>query len=75
MLLSSNQKYILGQYCMPAEGVQLTPKKDLLTTMEILNLSRLFVHNGINKIRLTGGEPTVHKDLVYIIGISIVIIS
>lgn len=60
---------------MPAEGVQLTPKKDLLTTMEILNLSRLFVHNGINKIRLTGGEPTVHKDLVYIIGISIVIIS
>lgn len=60
---------------MPAEGVQLTSKKDLLTTMEILNISRLFVHNGINKIRLTGGEPTVHKDLVYIIGISIVIIS
>lgn len=58
----------LGQYCMPAEGVDLTSKKHLLTTPEILQLAGLFVRQGITKIRLTGGEPTVHKDLVHIVG-------
>ncbi|KAJ9584573.1 hypothetical protein L9F63_021083, partial [Diploptera punctata] len=55
------------QYCMPAEGVELTPQQKLLTTDEVVRLAQLFVKEGITKIRLTGGEPTVRKDLVDII--------
>lgn len=54
-------------YCMPAEGVPLTPKSKLLTAPELERLAQLFVSQGINKIRLTGGEPTVRKDLPEII--------
>ena len=51
-------------YCMPEEGIQLSPSKELLTTAEIYYLSALFVNQGVNKIRLTGGEPTVRKDII-----------
>jgi len=51
------------QYCMPAEGVTLTPKDELLTKDEIIQIAKLFVENGVTKIRFTGGEPTVRKDL------------
>lgn len=52
---------------MPAEGVPLSPKSHLLTTDEVILISRLFVSQGVRKIRLTGGEPTIRKDLVDII--------
>nr|XP_014991786.2 molybdenum cofactor biosynthesis protein 1 isoform X1 [Macaca mulatta] len=55
------------QYCMPEEGVPLTPKANLLTTEEILTLARLFVKEGIDKIRLTGGEPLIRPDVVDIV--------
>ncbi|XP_028903175.1 molybdenum cofactor biosynthesis protein 1 isoform X2 [Ornithorhynchus anatinus] len=55
------------QYCMPEEGVPLTPKADLLTTPEILRLARLFVQEGVDKIRLTGGEPLIRPDVVDIV--------
>ncbi|KAL8639997.1 MAG: hypothetical protein Q9228_003037 [Teloschistes exilis] len=51
-------------YCMPAEGVPLSPPAHLLTTPEIVYLSELFVKQGVTKIRLTGGEPTVRKDIL-----------
>lgn len=51
-------------YCMPEEGVQLSSSKELLTTPEIVLLSSVFVSQGVTKIRLTGGEPTVRKDIV-----------
>jgi len=51
-------------YCMPEEGVPLSPPSHLLTTPEIVYLSSLFVNQGVDKIRLTGGEPTVRKDIV-----------
>lgn len=51
-------------YCMPAEGVPLSPPAHLLTTPEIVYLSELFVKRGVTKIRLTGGEPTVRKDIL-----------
>ncbi|KAK9813703.1 hypothetical protein WJX73_004102 [Symbiochloris irregularis] len=51
-------------YCMPAEGVELTPSQDVLTTDEIVNLAEIFVAAGVNKIRLTGGEPTLRRDIV-----------
>lgn len=51
-------------YCMPEEGVPLSPAAHLLTSPEIVYLSSLFVNQGVTKIRLTGGEPTVRKDIV-----------
>ncbi|XP_063990598.1 molybdenum cofactor biosynthesis protein 1 isoform X3 [Diachasmimorpha longicaudata] len=54
-------------YCMPAEGVKLTKNENILKTDEILRLARLFVKRGVRKIRLTGGEPTVRKDIIDII--------
>ncbi|KAJ1992567.1 hypothetical protein GGI25_000068 [Coemansia spiralis] len=55
------------QYCMPEDGVDLTPNDRLLTTPEILRLARIFVSQGVDKIRLTGGEPTVRKDIVELV--------
>ncbi|CEP17213.1 hypothetical protein [Parasitella parasitica] len=54
-------------YCMPEGGVPLTPDAQLLTKDEILRLARLFVGQGVTKIRLTGGEPTVRPDIVELV--------
>jgi cyclic pyranopterin phosphate synthase len=51
-------------YCMPEEGVPLSPQSHLLTTPEISYLSALFVSQGVTKIRLTGGEPTIRRDIL-----------
>ncbi|XP_065872796.1 GTP 3',8-cyclase, mitochondrial [Euphorbia lathyris] len=51
------------QYCMPDEGVELTPNPQLLSQNEIIRLANLFVSSGVDKIRLTGGEPTIRKDI------------
>jgi len=48
---------------MPAEGAELTPSLKLLSTKEIVRLANLFVSSGVDKIRLTGGEPTIRKDI------------
>lgn len=42
----------------------LSPDRELLTTPEIIMLSSIFVSQGVNKIRLTGGEPTVRRDIL-----------
>lgn len=54
-------------YCMPAAGIPLTPKSNLMTAEEIFQLASLFVQHGVTKIRLTGGEPLVRKDFEVII--------
>jgi len=54
-------------YCMPPEGVALTPSPELLTPAEVQRLARLFVRAGVTKIRLTGGEPTVRRDLADVV--------
>lgn len=54
-------------YCMPAEGVPLSPKQHLLTPPEISYISSLFVSQGVTKIRLTGGEPTIHPQILRIV--------
>jgi len=54
-------------YCMPINGVPLKPKKDLMTSEEIFEISKTFVKYGVDKIRLTGGEPLVRKDFEEII--------
>lgn len=54
-------------YCMPAEGVPLSPSPALMTADEIYEIAKVFVANGVDKIRLTGGEPLVRKDFTTII--------
>lgn len=50
-------------YCMPADGVPLQPQQNLLQTDELLHLARFFRNAGVDKFRLTGGEPTLRADL------------
>lgn len=50
-------------YCMPAEDVQFMDKADLLTFEEIERFVRVAVTIGISKLRLTGGEPLVRREL------------
>jgi cyclic pyranopterin phosphate synthase len=50
-------------YCMPAEGLSWMPKAELLTYEEIGRLAGVFAALGVQKLRLTGGEPTVRADI------------
>jgi len=52
------------QYCMPAEGVQFAHKHELLNWEELFIMAQTFVEMGIDKIRITGGEPFVRKGLM-----------
>jgi cyclic pyranopterin phosphate synthase len=54
-------------YCMPDESYDFTPASRLMQTEEILFLAKTFVAEGVKKIRLTGGEPFVRKDVSKII--------
>ena len=54
-------------YCMPEENYEFTPASRLMQPDEIQSLARIFVENGVDKIRLTGGEPLVRKDAADII--------
>lgn len=54
-------------YCMPEENYEFTPVSRLMQPDEIETLAKVFVENGVNKIRLTGGEPLVRKDAADII--------
>ena len=51
-------------YCMPAEGIQYLPKKELLSYEEMERMIGLMANLGITKVRITGGEPFIRKDLV-----------
>lgn len=51
------------RYCMPAEGIKLMSHKDILSYDEITDFVRFAVAKGIDKLRLTGGEPLVRKEL------------
>jgi cyclic pyranopterin phosphate synthase len=50
-------------YCMPAGGVELLPRGDVLSFEELLRVAEAAVATGIEKIRVTGGEPLVRKGL------------
>jgi len=54
-------------YCMPADGIALSPKASLMTADEIFAIAQTFVKNGVDKIRLTGGEPLLRKDFPEIV--------
>jgi cyclic pyranopterin phosphate synthase len=52
------------QYCMPAQGIDIVDRKELLTFKEMYRITRVLSELGVNKVRLTGGEPFVRKDFV-----------
>lgn len=54
-------------YCMPEEDYEFTPAGRLMQPDEIESIAKIFVSQGVNKIRLTGGEPLVRKDAADII--------
>jgi cyclic pyranopterin phosphate synthase len=54
-------------YCMPAEGIHLLPKEELLTYEEIITIATVAADMDISKIRLTGGEPLVRSDLLELV--------
>ena len=54
-------------YCMPAEGVQLTPKSHIMTYEEVYDIAKTFVKHGVTKIRLNGGEPLIRKDIPFVL--------
>ncbi|MDT0607561.1 GTP 3',8-cyclase MoaA [Croceitalea rosinachiae] len=51
-------------YCMPAEGINFVNNDKLLTIDELKKVSKVLVSQGVNKIRITGGEPFVRKNLM-----------
>lgn len=50
-------------YCMPNENVRFKPRAEILTFEEITRFVRMMVRLGVNKLRLTGGEPLVRAEL------------
>lgn len=54
-------------YCMPNENVQFRPRHEILTFEEIVRFVRVAASLGINKLRMTGGEPLVRTDLVHLV--------
>src|SRR5882724_4215439 len=50
-------------YCMPDENVRFLPRREILTFEEIERFARVAASLGINKLRLTGGEPLVRSEL------------
>ena len=53
---------------MPEDGVPLTEPSKLLSADELVKIAKLFVDEGVTKIRLTGGEPLIRRDIVEICG-------
>ncbi|MEM8506661.1 MAG: GTP 3',8-cyclase MoaA [Bacteroidota bacterium] len=51
-------------YCMPSEGINFVKNDKLLTIAELKRVAEILVEQGIDKIRITGGEPFVRKDLM-----------
>ena len=54
-------------YCMPEQGVQFVPRAEILDFEEIERFVRIAVTLGVNKLRVTGGEPLVRRDLPVLI--------
>ena len=62
------------QYCMP-ENAKFMPRNELMDYTEISLLAQRFIHHGVRKIRLTGGEPLMRRDidiLIQQLGLSLI---
>ncbi|MEX1138536.1 MAG: GTP 3',8-cyclase MoaA [Bacteroidota bacterium] len=56
------------RYCMPEEGMQWLQKDELLSYEELARVTKIFSELGVTKVRLTGGEPLMRKDLHLLVG-------
>ena len=56
------------EYCMPEEEYGWLPREDLLHFEEISSLVDIFIAQGVDRIRLTGGEPLLRRDLSTLVG-------
>src|SRR5262245_59688934 len=54
-------------YCIPEAGVDHKHRADILSFEETATLVRIFVGLGVRRVRLTGGEPTIRRDLVQLV--------
>lgn len=54
-------------YCMPEEGVKWQPRADQLSADEIIQITQVAAQGGITRVRLTGGEPLVHPEIIEIV--------
>ena len=54
-------------YCMPQDGVKFMPREEILSFEEIARVARVAVSLGVRKLRITGGEPLVRKNLAVLI--------
>ncbi|WP_299106144.1 GTP 3',8-cyclase MoaA [uncultured Tenacibaculum sp.] len=52
------------QYCMPAKGIDIVPRKELLSYKEMYRIVRVLTELGVTKVRLTGGEPFARRDFM-----------
>lgn len=54
-------------YCMPACGIKTLPHKDILSFEEIVEVVKYAASTGVNKVRITGGEPLVRRDITTLV--------
>lgn len=54
-------------YCMPEEGIQFQAREEILSFEEITRFTRIAASMGVSKLRITGGEPLVRKDLPHLV--------
>src|SRR5690606_19426869 len=54
-------------YCMPAEGIDHVPRSEVLSLEEIVRMVRSFAAWGVERVRLTGGEPTLRRNLPWLV--------
>ena len=52
------------RYCMPATGVKWIPHEHIMRYEEFLRIARICVSRGVDKVRITGGEPLLRKGLI-----------
>lgn len=55
-------------YCMPEDEYVWLPRQSILSFEEITRLTRIFADSGVRKVRITGGEPLLRKDLPQLVG-------
>jgi GTP 3',8-cyclase len=56
-------------YCMPAEGLPWLPREEVLTFEEITRLVGIFARLGVKEVKLTGGEPTVRREVEKLVAV------
>jgi cyclic pyranopterin phosphate synthase len=55
------------KYCMPEDGIRLLDHEDILSFEEIVSFTEIAIARGIDKVRITGGEPLARKNIVFLV--------